>query len=750
MPALPLSRLRPSRLRPHAPRHTLRPVVLASQLMLIALPAVPTRAQGLPETAVPAPPSASAPSASAPSASAPSTTPQAAGLPTIRVKARSDPATTEGTGQYGARAATTATKLPLSLRETPQSISVVSRTLMDDFSLNDVNDVLTSVTGVNVERVEPDRTYFSVRGFEVSNFQIDGLGQPFATGDQLGNLDTALYDRVEVLRGANGLMSSTGNPSATVNFVRKRPTSDFRAGGALSLGSWDRRRLDAHLSGSLNADSSVRGRIAAAAADGDSYLDRYSLRKHLFSGILEIDLAPGTLLTLGHSEQHNRPKGVMWGALPMFYSDGSPTRYPVSANPAPDWTYWNTDDKQTFAELSQRLAGGWKATGTVTHRVLSSDAELLFVTGTPDPGGATGLGTWPSKYDHKESQWMADVHATGPFTLGGRRHELVLGLNASQSDNRLNSSDDGAGPITEEEMLNGSIPRPAFDQGLTGHADFRNRRASVYGAARLSLSQTLNMVAGANATRATSTGIQYGLTHDYRETKATPFVGATWDFHPQHSLYGSYGRIYNPQHQTDASGHLLGPIEGSNAELGVKGEWLDGHLNGSFAVFQVRQDNTPESVGFINGQTRYRGIDARSTGFEIDLAGTVLPGWELSGGYTRLRLEDPAGNAVRTYVPRQTLRLTSSYRVPVLPGLKLGASVKWQSDYERTDGAVVTRQQAYALLDLAATYEVTRQFSVVAKLENATDETYLNSLMWPNQAFYGAPRNATVALKWTY
>jgi outer membrane receptor for ferric coprogen and ferric-rhodotorulic acid len=686
------------------------------------------------------------------SPSAAASAPPAVTLPEVRVKARAPDATTEGSGRYGAGTASTATRLALTPRETPQSISVVTRTQIEDFSLNDVNDLLAGVTGVNVERVEPDRSYFSVRGFEVSNFQVDGLGQPFATGDQLGNLDTALYDRVEVLRGANGLMSSTGNPSATVNFVRKRPTADLRANAALTLGSWERKRVDADVSAPLNATGSVRGRLALAAQDGESYLDRYSLRKHLFGAVVEVDLAPQTVLTVGHSEQHNRPKGVMWGALPMYYADGTPTRYPVSASSAPSWTYWNTDDTQTFAELAHRLSGGWQLKATATRRELSSDAELFFVSGAPSAVDGSGLSTWPSKYDHTERQWMVDLYASGPFTLGGRTHELVIGVNGSQSSNRLNSSDDGAitGTFTEEEMLSGAAPRPAFDQGLTGFADFRNRRASLYAAARFSLAPALNLVTGANLTRATSGGTQYDVPHHYRHEKATPFVGATWDFQPRYTLYGSHGRIFNPQHQADQPGNVLPPIEGSNTELGVKGEWLDGQLNGSFAVFQVRQDNTAESAGFANGRTYYRGIDATSTGFELDVAGTVLPGWELSGGYTRLRIEDPEGRAVRTYVPRQTLRLTSSYRLPLLAGLKLGASLRWQSDYERTDAAVVTRQAAYTLLDLAATYAFTPQLSVVAKVENVTDERYLNSLMWPNQSFYGAPRNATLALRWTY
>ncbi|HEU4460553.1 MAG TPA: TonB-dependent siderophore receptor [Methylibium sp.] len=654
---------------------------------------------------------------------------------------------------YGAGASSTATRLELKLRETPQSISVVPRALIDDFVLNDVNDLLASVTGVSVERVEPDRTYFSVRGFEVSNFQIDGVGLPFATGDQIGNLDTAPYERVEVLRGANGLLSSTGNPSATVNFVRKRPSRELKASAALGFGSWGRRRVDADVGGALDAGGSVRGRLSAAAQDGDSYLDRYALSKRLVAGIVEVDLAPGSMLALGHARQHNRPTGVMWGTLPLYDSSGAPTRYPTEASSAPPWSFWNSDDTQTFAELSQRLGAGWEAKAVLTHRELKSDAELFFVTGQPDALTRDGLASFPSKYGSKETQKIVDLQLAGPFTLAGRRHRLVLGVNAGRSDNALRSSnDDGGLPLSEAEMLAGSFPRPAFDQGVTGQADFSNRRSSLYGVARFELADALHLMTGANLTRATSRGTSYGVAHDYAETKLTPYAGVTWDLDAHHTLYGSYGAIFNPQTQIDAAGNVLAPIEGSNAELGVKGEWMDGRLNGSFALFRVRQDNTAEALPFdaALGRTAYRGIDATATGFELDVAGTPAPGWQLGGGYTQMRIEDPDGAATRTYVPRRTLRLTTSLRLPFVEALKLGASLRWQSRIERRDGAVVTRQGAYGLLDLVATYDFSRRWSLSAKIENATDKRHLNSLMWPDQAFYGAPRSGWLSLRWTY
>lgn len=673
-------------------------------------------------------------------------------LPDVTVKATADrDGVSESTGAYTARTTSTATRLNLSPRETPQSLSVVTRAVIDDFSLTSVNDMLATATGVNVELVEPDRTYFSVRGFEVSNFLVDGTGLPFATGDQLGDLDTAPYDRVEILRGANGLLSSTGNPSGTVNFVRKRPTAEFQASAALTLGSWGNKRIDGDIAGSLNQAGSLRGRLIAAEQKKDSYLDRYSLEKKLFSILFEADLTPDTLLTFGHSEQHNKPKGTMWGALPLYYSDGKPSNYATSASIGTDWSYWNTDDIQTFVELKQRLAGDWQAKGTVIRRELKSDGELFFLNGVVDRSTGKGLTSWPSKYGHSERQWGADLNATGPFNLAGRRHELVVGANWAESDNRLLSSDDDTSlPVGESEALAGRFPRPAFDAGVTGSAAFTNRQSSLYATARFNLADDLKLITGANATRATSSGMQYGIVHDYGKTKATPYIGAIYDLDHQHSLYASYAGIFSPQHQITQSGSVMKPIEGRNVEAGVKGEWFNQRLNGSLAVFRTQQNNTAEYAGFANGRSYYSGVDASTTGFEFDLSGRLSTNWDVSAGYTQFKLEDGEGNDVRTYVPRRTLRLTSTVKLPLVPGLKVGANLKWQDDIHRDQGdGVVTRQEGYALLDLMASYQIDKNLSLTAKLGNVTDKKYLTSLLWA-QSYYGAPVNGSLTLQWKY
>ena len=89
-------------------------------------------------------------------------------------------ATSEGTGQYNVPVVSSATRLPLSPRETPQTINVVTRTQMDDFRLNNATSLLSAVPGVFVQQVETDRNYYIIRGYDVTNFQVDGVGMPFS------------------------------------------------------------------------------------------------------------------------------------------------------------------------------------------------------------------------------------------------------------------------------------------------------------------------------------------------------------------------------------------------------------------------------------------------------------------------------------------------------------------------------------------------------------------------------------------
>ncbi|XQA76665.1 TonB-dependent siderophore receptor [Xanthomonas sacchari] len=651
----------------------------------------------------------------------------------------------------------TGTGLVLSPLETPQSVSSIGREQMDDFGLRNANDVLALATGINVEKIETDRTYYSARGFDVVNFQVDGLGLPFTNGGAEGDLDTAMYERVEVLRGANGLMSSTGNPSATINFVRKRPTEDLQGSAGVTVGSWDTRRLDADLSGPLNASGSVRGRVVAAGQDGDSYLDRYALNKHSVYGIVEADLSDRTRLSVGASDQKNDATGGMWGALPLYYSDGSATDFARSTSTSADWSYWTTEDKRGFLELRQDLGADWRLTLALNYRRLDNDAQLFYVYGTPDRDTGLGLFSYPSQYGSSETQKYANVSASGPFALGGREHELVVGVQWGrvEADQVSWYGNDIGTPLPPLQDWNGAYPKPRFDAFSDG-AQFDIIRRTAYATARWNLGETLKLITGVNHTGIESRGQNYGVQHAYDDSRTTPFVGAVYSFAPNYALYASYAEIFNPQTELDRNLRVLDPITGSNAELGIKGQWLQQRVNASFALFRAKQDNTAEADVFVGTLQTYRPIDATSTGYEFDVAGRIGAHWQLNAGYTQLGIKGDDGRNVRTYVPRRTFKLATTYTVPQWEALQLGATLTWQDaivrDQEAVDTAgnpIYTRQGSYALLGLMAQYAITPQFSATLNVYNVTDRKYINSLYWA-QGYYGAPRNTALALTYRF
>ncbi|MFZ5655978.1 MAG: TonB-dependent siderophore receptor [Pseudomonadota bacterium] len=651
------------------------------------------------------------------------------------------------------------TGLVLSPRETPQSISTVGREQMDDFGLDSINEVLESTTGVNVERVETGRTYYTARGFDITNFQRDGLGVPLPYGIQNGDVDTALYERIEVLRGANGLMSATGNPSATVNFVRKRPTQTWQASARAGIGSWDRLRLDGDVSGPLGASGAVRGRAVAAWERSDSYLDRYSHEKAVGYGVIETDLGATARLTAGLSYQRNDADSPLWGALPLYYSDGTPTDYDRSTSTAADWSFWDTEETRGFLEYARMLGADWKLRAAYNYEKSSEDTELFYVYGTPDRATGEGLYAYPSQYVGGFTAHQFDVRASGVLQLAGRSHDLVIGAGMSRGDMREISwyGDDIGTPLPAPlQHWNGSYPKPVFDAFSDG-SDFDYRRDSLYATARWNLADTVKLITGANAARVRTTGVGYGEPAASEETRTSPFLGAVWDIAPAVSLYASYGEIFAQQSKLDIDGRPVGMILGSNAEVGAKGEWLGGRLNASAAVFRVEQENLAEYAGFdpVTARSYYAGRDATSRGIEFDVSGQIGAGWSLSGGFTHLDVEDADGAQARTYVPRNMLRLSSVWTVRAVDGLRLGVSVRWQDDIERTQGAradgtpIVTRQDAYTVVGLMAGYRFADRWDAVLNVDNVTDEKYIPSLYWA-QGYYAPPRNVSLSVGYRF
>lgn len=652
-----------------------------------------------------------------------------------------------------------ATGLELTPRETPQSVTVIDRQRIDDFALTNVNDLLSQTVGINVERIETDRTTFNSRGFDITNFQVDGIGLPLIWGIQYGDLDTALFDRVEAIRGANALMTGVGNPSATINYVRKRPTDDFRASFTALGGSWNQWRLEGDVSVPLSDKLAVR--LIYAHDSHDSYLDYNHVNRNVYGAILRWNIAPRLTATVGYTRQDNHARGVLWGALPLSYTDGTRIDFPVSASTSADWTYWNVTDQTAFAELGYAFANGWSVKGIFTYKRFEENAKLLYAYGYPDRATGEGVagmaGIYPSIYD----RYLGDLYASGPLRLFGREHQLAFGFSTGVSDAREweNFSNDtvlfpAVGDWGRVQPVEPSFP------GAYLAANYQDKLTRLYGAAHLNFTDRLKGVVGASAIWLTSTGTSYGADQARDNSKVSPYVGAVYDVTSNVSLYASFTDIFNPQSEVDIDHRRLDPARGTSIEGGIKSEWFGKRLYATASLFRAKQSGLATQVGmFDDGKAYYEGIDTTSEGFELELAGRVTDNWTLSGGYTGLRIRDQDGLPTRTWLPTKSLKLATTYAVPRLNDLKVGAQLRWQNRityadsgvqaYGGVDGDVILKQNGYAVLDLMAGIDVLPRLRATVNVRNVTDTKYLGSLAW-GQAFYAAPRSAVFSLRFAY
>ncbi|MCU4707947.1 TonB-dependent siderophore receptor [Acinetobacter pittii] len=683
---------------------------------------------------------------------------QVQALQTIQVKASNAEQSSEQTKAYNVKNSSSATKLNIEAKETPQTINVVTRQQIEDFGLNSTRDVLKNTPGVTVSNQETERTTYMARGFEISNILTDGVGFPLSGYNYNNtNPDTYFYDRVEVVKGADSLTNAFGDPSATINNIRKRPTQEFQASGGVSYGSWDTQRYEADVSGAIIPSGKVRGRIMGYEQTGDSYLDRYSSEKNGFAGIIEADLTDSTLLTAGYSQEQNKPNANNWGALPLLDANGKQISYDRSYNPNPDWAHWDNDTQNAFVELKQKINDLWTAKLTYNYLDTKHNSRLLYYYGYPKADGSgVSLTPWGGQ-EHQEKH-AVDFNLEGTYKLFNQEHEASLGYSYVRSHQQDKQS---TGTINDSNVIKSTTtdwsswtPQSITWSDFTEAANYKQNINSIYAATRLHLNEDLKLLLGANYVQAESKGESYGSPMSYSESKVSPYVGLTYNFTPEYTGYMSYTSIFRPQTGIDKdTNQALKPIDGKSYEMGVKSSWLDDRLTGTLSVFKTEQNNYP--LRSSDGNPLNRKVptsDLESQGVEVGLSGQITDNVNLSFGYAQFSIKDTKnGGEARTYNPNQTLNLLTTYTPPVLPKLKVGAGLQWQDGIKLYDSNInsTIKQDAYALVNLMASYEVNDHITLQANGNNIFDKKYLNSFP-DGQAFYGAPANYTVAVKFKY
>jgi len=666
---------------------------------------------------------------------------------------------TEKSGSYTPGAIATATRLVLTPRETPQSVSVITRQKMDDFHLTSIDQVMEQTTGVSIVTYDSERTQYYSRGFAIQNFQYDGIPMSRDSAYSAGNTltDMAIYDRVEVLRGATGLLTGSGDPSATINLVRKKPTRNFEGHVTASAGTWSNYRGEIDVGGALNESGSIRARGVATYQDKQSQMDRYERKTGVLYGIVEADLTPSTLLTVGADRQDNKPTASTWGGISLLDASGNFNAMPRSFNNGTNWSHWDQYTRTTFATLEHNFDSGWVTKLQLNHQINGYDAALGGgAGGYPNPLTGSGASLWRGKFVGRTTSDAGDLYASGPFALLGREHELVVGGSLAKrrwKNAGYNVIDGSSSAIDNYYQWRGNVPEPQWSGAPSYTDDETTRESGLYTTARWNLRDDLKLITGGRLSN-----YKNKVQQQHEKNVFTPYLGAVYDIDKHYSVYGSYSGIFKPQSNQDEQGRTLDPLEGKNYELGMKASFLDGRLNASAAVFQMVQDNYGiESGGTTpSGNPAYRAIQGVKTkGWEAEISGQITPAWQLQAGYSH-SVARQDGERVSTLTPSNQFNLYSSYKPGgSLPGLTLGGGARWQ---DKTwgeiglpaGGTTVHTVKSYWVLDAMARYEFNKQLSATLNIKNLMDKKYYTIFNWYGTYTWGEPRSVNVSVTYKF
>lgn len=697
--------------------------------------------------------------------------------------------TTEGTNAYSARAVTIG-KGAHSLRETPQSVTVLTRRYLDDQNINTIDQAMEKTPGIAVYESPMGGKYFYSRGFMMQGqYQYDGVpldvGGEYVQANSFSG-DMAFYDRVEVLKGAAGMLKGSGSSTGGVNFVRKRGQGVPQTQLSLSAGSWDNYRGQVDVGGPLNESGTLRGRSVMALQDRQYFYDVGKRNDQILYGALDYDVTPDTTVGLGVAYE-KLDATPCWHGLPR-YSNGKDLKLSRSTCLGASWNSWESERTTLFADLSHQLNEDWafKFAGVWTH----NDQDIKYAL-SETPGGVTpGATSAPSSvysglFDYDQTDYGFDAYLDGKFDAFGLQHELTVGANASRAKTHdqwaLINMSSLLGVSQDPFHPNSHLPEPADDfyapnsyRGGPVPTDSDTRQFGTYATLRLKLAEPLTFVLGSRVSWYRNSRDSYTQAWDYwqhdrsqENGQVTPFAALIYDLDDEWSVYTSYADIFQPQSTyTDESGSPLQPKTGASYELGIKGELMEGRVNTAFNLFRTVEEHRAEAnydsvcAGSSDGYCYTDVGKVRAQGFEAEISGEVIERLQLLAGYTYTQTkylksaeENPQEPGfTTTYFPRHLFRAWADYQLAGdLQRWNVGAGVTAQSDVSVRSGNVTSVQSDYAIYSGRVGYRIDDHWTVALNGNNLFDKKYYQSVgavSWGN--FYGEPRNFMVTLQGSF
>jgi outer-membrane receptor for ferric coprogen and ferric-rhodotorulic acid len=637
-------------------------------------------------------------------------------------------------------------KIPVTAREVPQSVTVIPQERIEEQHFDTLKNAMNYAPGVSVFQSDSSRTQYYARGFPVGSFLIDGtpliFNNSMSSAAQTFSPDLAIYENVEVLTGPSGLFNGFGSPGGAVNLVRKHGQKEFSATAEVTAGTRGNNGVMLDVGGPLNQAGTLRGRVVGSYTGADGIQDGTLSRSKVLYGTLEADVTDSTLVRAGISYQDQKTTDPwLW----PVYSDGTHGNLPRDHYYGAGWNRDRYQSTDVFAEIHQKLGGGWTTKAVFDYQYDRASILQSNIAGGVDP--ATYIGNMAATNNHaSESKFNFDLSAQGPYTLFGRKHQAVIGVNYAKLNdwNKQNFGPDGDDFFFQPvDVRNIVYPLPNW-LNLPSDTDILHtytRQFGFYGQTRISITDPLTLILGGRVSWYQSK-LSPDSVYNYDQYtpyslnnsgKFTGYAGLVYDLNQTYSVYASYTSIFQPQDDTlTADGKMIKPITGSQYEVGVKGEYGGGRLTTSLALFQLDQKNRA-ATDPNNPLYSVALGKARSRGVELTANGEVLPGWRLFASYTYTDAQllddqdsvDQVASPFPSIAPKHTVKLWTSYTFPgVLHGLTLGGGMTLFSPTDAVRYGIDVHQGTYVTADASLAYAFTKKTSLTLNVNNAFNRDY--------------------------
>ncbi len=680
-----------------------------------------------------------------PAASAPTTT---LAPVTVTGKGERETATSPVAG-YRATNAATASKTDTPLRETPQSVSVITRDQIVDQGATTLQDALNYAAGVRSDAYGLDSRTDSarVRGGYPDEY-LDGLRKNFEYYTSNARTEPFTLERIEVLRGPSAMLYGQGSTGGVVNMVSKRPLAEAQGEIGLQLGGWNRKQVQADLTGPLAADGQWLYRLIAVARKADTQVDHVRDDRTVFAPSLTWQPSASTSLTLQALYQKDKT-----GSTSQFFPwSGTLTDNPNGKLPTnrfvgePGWDRYDTERSFVGWLFEHRFNDHWSVRQNLRYTNTDVDYRTLYGDSFTVAGDWAGdlvskrlFGRFADATITKTRQLQADQSVMGGFESAEVKHKLLVGLDLAHYRKT------GQAAYDAPDYLGGGVPLidayapvysnftpPAFSDIL----GFTQRQLGVYAQDQMKFGSNWNLMLGLrhDSARNETEGAEV-----QKASATTKRIGLLYAADSGWSPFVSYSESFTPVANID--NQSFKPLRGKQWELGVKFEPPAGDLSLNAAVYDLRETNQLKQD---MGTNQYSQLgETHAKGVELDLKATLARSIDVIANYTYTKVDEQIEE-----VPHHQASLWGKWRLALAgrSGFSLGAGVRYLSAFHDGDAPTVP---ALTLFDAMVAWE-TGPWRLALNANNLADKTYVATCLRRGDCWWGARRNVVASVAYRY